>query len=186
MTFSEYTTNLIDGVPHAVYIFLLALFSIGSLILLGFYGIKRGWRYILVFLLVEYVILIYSSTVFFRETQIKRSFNYVPFWSYERPDLYVENMMNIIFFIPIGFILGTIVRTKASLRNGIVAVLLGLCLSFGIEMLQLLFMKGFSETDDIIHNTTGCILGYGLSIFVSHGYESLICYRNKRSKHYII
>ena len=186
MTFGKYTTSLIDGVPHAVYIFLLAFFCIASLILLSFYGIKKGWRYILAFLLVEYVILIYSSTVFFRETQIKRSFNYIPFWSYERSDLYVENIMNIIFFIPIGFILGTIIRIKASHRYWIIAVLLGSCLSLGIEMLQLLFMKGFSETDDIIHNTTGCILGYGLSILVNHGYERLICYRNKRSKHYII
>ena len=28
------------------------------------------------------------------------------------------------------------------------------------ELYPFLFMKGFSEVDDVMHNTLGCILGY--------------------------
>ena len=36
----------------------------------------------------------------------------------------------------------------------------GTGISVTIEALQFYFMKGFSEVDDVMHNTFGCILGY--------------------------
>ena len=38
----------------------------------------------------------------------------------------------------------------------------GLFLSFAIESLQFVLKKGLAETDDIIHNTLGCLIGYGI------------------------
>ena len=37
---------------------------------------------------------------------------------------------------------------------------LGGGLSVFIELLQLIFKKGFCETDDVIHNVLGCLIGY--------------------------
>ena len=31
-----------------------------------------------------------------------------------------------------------------------------------IEILQFCFIKGFLEVDDVMHNTVGCLLGYGI------------------------
>lgn len=39
------------------------------------------------------------------------------------------------------------------------AVLIGCCISFTIEALQFWFIKGFSEVDDVMHNTVGCLIG---------------------------
>lgn len=88
--------------------------------------------------------------------------------------------MNVIVFIPIGMILGSLLRVKGSgLRNGsllkvkgsstseatksmtwFVALMTGMIISVTIESLQFFFMRGFSEVDDVMHNTLGCILGY--------------------------
>ena len=32
---------------------------------------------------------------------------------------------------------------------------------------------GFAETDDVIHNTLGCLLGYGLYSIIKIGYEKI-------------
>lgn len=64
--------------------------------------------------------------------------------------------MNVVVFVPVGLLFGIAF-------NGMkwwVAILLGMAISFGIELLQLLFLKGFSELDDVIHNTIGFVLGY--------------------------
>lgn len=79
--------------------------------------------------------------------------------------------MNVIVFIPVGMILGSLLRVKGS---WLVALLIGFSISVTIEALQFCFLKGFSEVDDVMHNTTGCILGYILiqgSRFMVKGYK---------------
>ncbi len=43
---------------------------------------------------------------------------------------------------------------------------IGVTLSATIELLQLLFRKGLCETDDIIHNVAGCMIGYGVALLL--------------------
>lgn len=64
---------------------------------------------------------------------------------------------NIIWFIPFGFLLPQI--KPYSFRR---TVLLGFLTSLLIEGLQYLFATGISETDDLILNTLGAVLGCGL------------------------
>ena len=45
--------------------------------------------------------------------------------------------------------------------------MIGICLSVGIETLQFVFRKGFSEFDDVMHNTLGCLIGYGMYKVIS-------------------
>lgn len=65
--------------------------------------------------------------------------------------------MNVIVFIPIGMILCSLLRVKGS---WLVALLIGCSISITIEALQFWFMKGFSEVDDVMHNTVGCLIGW--------------------------
>ena len=65
--------------------------------------------------------------------------------------------MNVIVFIPVGMILGSLLRVKGS---WLVALLIGCSISITIEALQFCCMKGFSEVDDVMHNTVGCLIGY--------------------------
>ena len=86
-----------------------------------------------------------------------------PFWSYTAIHggtkvLMQEVLSNVVVFIPIGFLLGIVLR-KGGLA-GVMAV--GIGISVVIELLQFTMMRGFCETDDVIHNAVGCLIGCGL------------------------
>jgi glycopeptide antibiotics resistance protein len=107
-------------------------------------------------LLIEYIFLLFCSTVIFRATGATRQYDFHPFWSYSRPDLLVENIMNVVVFIPVGLLLCCAFKQITWWKT----LLIGCSISITIEALQFFFMKGFSELDDVMHNTLGCILGY--------------------------
>lgn len=73
----------------------------------------------------------------------------------------MEILLNIALFVPIGFLLG------GMMQKGIVKVLLiGCVLSSLIELLQLASGRGLCETNDVIHNTVGCMVGYCLAMLL--------------------
>ena len=69
-----------------------------------------------------------------------------------------EILMNIVMFIPVGILVA--IYSKGNSANVKKPLLVGFLISFIIEILQLIFCKGCCETNDIIHNTIGCVLGY--------------------------
>ena len=197
--FKQYIVNLYQDIPQEVYEGLLYIFCMGLVVFVAWKGLKTGIRYSAILLLVEYVFLIFCSTVFYRTTSELRKYDFHPFWSYERPDLLVENIINVVVFIPVGFLLGSLLRvnygsrlrvkgsgsrsgswlmvkgssTSERLRVGerssgmatksmtwLMVAIIGCGISVTIEALQYIFMRGFSEVDDVMHNTIGCILGY--------------------------
>lgn len=93
----------------------------------------------------------------------------MPFWSYfayfkgEDYSLLNENIMNVVVFVPVGLLAGLASRSM----NWIKALALALCISIPIEVLQFTFEKGFAELDDVMHNSLGCVIGYGLSRLLS-------------------
>ncbi len=78
--------------------------------------------------------------------------------------------MNVIVFIPIGMILGSLLRVKGS---WLIALLIGCSVSVTIEAMQYFLHRGFAETDDVMHNTVGCVIGYGIYKLVRYGYNRL-------------
>lgn len=164
MTFEQYWRSFWRDIPLFVFEGLVLIFVIGVVTLFSAKGFKGGWRYVSGLLLAEYVFLLYCSTVIFRHVSSVREYDFTPFWSYlayfsgSNPQLLPESIMNVLVFIPIGLLLGLISRSMTWLR----ALLIGVCLSVGIESLQFIFLRGFSEFDDVTHNTLGCVIGYGL------------------------
>ena len=181
--FRQYIISLYQGVPQEIYEGLLSVFCMGLVVFIAWKGLKKGLRYSATLLLVEYIFLLFCSTVFFRTTSELRKYDFHPLWSYRaieegRADLLPENIMNVVVFIPIGLILGSRLRVKGSstserLRVGerssgmatksmkwLMVAIIGCGISVTIEALQFIFMRGFSEVDDVMHNTLGCILGY--------------------------
>ena len=163
-----YCFNQINEVPHEVYMALLFFFCVGLIILIVRFGLHRGLGLSMRLLLVEYVFLLYASTVFFRTMSEERECEFIPFWSYRaimdgsEPQLLSENIMNIMVFIPVGVLSGVVFQGM----NWKKLMMIGAGLSVGIEVLQLVFRKGFSEVDDVIHNTLGCAIGYGLWLMI--------------------
>ena len=161
--FRQYIINLYQDIPQEVYEGLLSFFCIGVVVFVEWKGFKTGFRYSTILLLVEYVFL-FCSTVFFRTTSELRKYDFHPFWSYSRPDLFVENIMNVVVFIPVGLMLGSLLRVNGSwLPNGswlmvkgsstseatksmtwLMVAIIGCGISVTIESLQFWFMRGFS------------------------------------------
>ena len=155
--FRQYIISLYKDIPQEVYEGLLSVFCLGVVLFIAFKGVRIGLRWSSVLLLIEYIFLLFCSTVIFRPTGETRQYDFHPFWSYDRPELLVENIMNVIVFIPVGMILGSLLRVKGS---WLVALLIGCSISITVEALQFWFMKGFSELDDVMHNTVGCLIGW--------------------------
>ena len=160
-----YGGTVASGVPVEIYWGLLGLFVVGLLVLIWWKGLRRGFRYGAVLLLAEWVFLVLCAIVFFRETSAERGYNLMPFWSYWDygghnyfVEMFGENILNVLLFVPIGFLTGCGLQGMTFKK----VLILGGGLSVFIELLQFVFKKGFCETDDVIHNVLGCIIGYGL------------------------
>ena len=113
-------------------------------------------------MLISYVLIILGETLLFR-TPSKSGIELTLFWSYEFPELKAQIIANILLFIPLGFLAGNLWGWKA--------IPLATFFSFFIEAIQLVFCLGFFEIDDILHNTSGSVIGCLLV---------LLCSKNKR------
>lgn len=178
--FRQYFISLYQDVPTEVYEGLLILFCLGTIGLIAFVGWKRGWRKIVGLLLAEYVFLIYCSTVICRRiTECVVGNNFSPFWSYEaigngREDLTVENLINMIAFVPVGMMLGSMLRVK---NSWLITLLFGMGISMSIEVMQFVLKRGFAEVDDVIHNTLGCFTGYIIYFIIIKVWNWALKYR---------
>lgn len=160
-----YFDTISSVLPFVFYWGLLGVSFIGSLVLIWWKGLRRGMRYGAMLLLAEWVLLVLCAIVFFRESSADRDYNLMPFWSYWDygghsyfMEMFGENILNVLLFMPIGFLAGCGLRGMTFKK----VLLLGGGFSVFIELLQFVFKKGFCETDDVIHNVLGCIIGYGL------------------------
>ena len=160
-----YARNVVSGVPIEIFWGLLGLFVVGLLVLIWWKGFKLGLRYGSVLLLAEWVCLVLCTIVLFRETSAERVYNLMPFWSYwdygEHSyfmEMFGENILNVMLFVPVGFLAGCGLQGMTFKK----VLFLGGGMSVFIELLQFIFKKGFCETDDVIHNVLGCMIGYGL------------------------
>ena len=97
----------------------------------------------------------------------------------QQPELYREMLMNVFLFFPLGLTLSNALprRWNRWLRIG-VTTLTGCLLSAGIECVQYRFALGLAETDDVLCNTLGALLG-AASLLVAHAIES----HKERARH---
>ena len=115
------------------------------------------------FLLIEWLFLILSSAVIFRERGEYSRINLIPLSSYfdiaENSYLMEKaaiNVLNVAMFVPVGMLL--VFGIKGITWNNV--LLAGLCISLTIELLQFFLKKGLCESDDILHNLLGCVIGF--------------------------
>jgi glycopeptide antibiotics resistance protein len=68
-------------------------------------------------------------------------------------------ILNIAMFVPFGFLFSVYTAQKSRFWKTLLA---GLVFTATIEVLQLLLGRGMFEMDDIINNTMGAVIGYGI------------------------
>ena len=85
---------------------------------------------------------------------------------------YMNILGNIVPFVPLGFLIPTISKKYI---NALKTILISLICIIGIEIFQFITMLGYFDIDDILLNTFGCIIGYGIyvgfrKLFSKHSY----------------
>ena len=159
----KFFIDIFQNVPTGFCVGMLLVLCVGTVLLLAFLGFRKGLRWSAVLLLAEYLVLLLVSSVLARTAQAVRSYDFMPFWSYRAiregdEPLLVQNVMNVIAFIPIGFLLAYAFRRLRWWQ----VLSIGAGFSLLIEVLQFVFKRGFAEFDDVFHNVLGCAIGLGL------------------------
>lgn len=125
-------------------------------------GHAKLWRRINFWIAAAYMVLLLYMTVASRSETPHGGVLLRPFYSFylareENREYYREMLMNVFLFFPLGLTLpfGLSGRKLPILR----AVGIGVILSVCIETLQYAYTLGWTETDDVIMNTLGVLIG---------------------------
>jgi len=114
-----------------------------------------------------YIILVLTFTFIVRETLIwrysgKHEAALIPFRQliglFKRPNhmlWFLQIILNIILFIPFGFMF-PIIHQKLSKAT----IAFGVLLSLAIEIMQYITGRGLADIDDLINNALGAVIGY--------------------------
>lgn len=168
------------------YIFIIAIWLIVAVILKG----SRHNKLYLMVSDVIYILILLYVTLLGRtaSTEYKMELSFL--WEYRlalsgHTGWWVQIFDNIILFVPMGWLWGGLRSGLREQRGGLSqdeikknrvgengtageklkwlkAILFGLCASLIIELCQLVFKLGLFEFDDILNNTVGMIVGYGM------------------------
>lgn len=150
------------------YIFIIVLWLIVAVALRN----RRHYKTYLAVSAVIYMLVLLYVTLLGRtaksEPQMELSF----LWEYQLAlsgSVYWFSQIfdNIMLFVPMGWLYGAMKSNKNFKR----AALFGLCVSALIESCQLVFKLGLFELDDILNNTIGMMIGYGLHYLLERKYK---------------
>lgn len=140
----------------------MALAALGFRLLSRRFG-GRGWRAAVRVVVVCWLAVILVGTLGQRTVGEARTGPYlIPFYSYYQVlnggsrELLRENFMNVALFFPAGLLLCEALPGKGRKLWTIGGLL---ALSIVIELCQYGLGMGLAETDDVIHNTLGAVLG---------------------------
>ena len=164
---TKYVLEFDAGIPKAV-VLGISVITCGAVLLL--FVLKPDnpalVRKISWWMFLTYLLMVLCFTIIFREEKNVAQISMKPIWEYDSLNykLMAESILNVLLFVPLGFLAGSAIRRKQLLRT------VGLCfgISVSIEILQLIAKRGVCNIDDVIHNTLGCFIGYGLF---------LLCYK---------
>lgn len=112
---------------------------------------------------------IFVMTLFRRSIGAEFDFRAKPFESYYIAfaegdiEVLLQIIINIAMFIPIGFLLPCCFKLYEKYRYVLITAVIA---SVSIELLQLIFKMGLFETDDVINNVLGAMVGLGIYVVV--------------------
>ena len=131
-------------------------------------------RRIALSLLIPYLFLTLVATVFTRNPSAEARIMLEPFWTYGQyftdEFTWFEIRANVLLFIPIGILLPLVIKKQVWLPP-----IIGIGISVIIEVIQLITHRGMCETDDVISNTIGFLIGFaafwlvkGIVLMIKH------------------
>lgn len=106
--------------------------------------------------------LVLMFTVLNRQSAGVREVSLVPFVTFinaqTEPELYRTMYMNMLLFLPLGLSLPFALYGKIK-HTVLISIGIGFLFSVGVEAAQYFFLLGRCETDDVIMNTLGVLIG---------------------------
>jgi glycopeptide antibiotics resistance protein len=130
----------------------------------------RPRRVVLFFVCNIYIFLLISITILSREPGSRTEVNLLVFDTFSKNSAdNVYPIENILLFIPFGLLLPLLIK---QFRNVIRISGFGIMSSLVIEVIQYITQRGYFQTDDIIANVLGTLIGYIIFIIVNRCYKS--------------
>ncbi len=130
---------------------------------------KKGFRALCSFLFVAYMAMLIWMALIARAQNNTRELILEPLRSikavlsiYNTFDMFKQIADNIIVFIPVGMLLPAAAGREPSSKSFWFTCGAGLFISLGIETFQYAFSLGYTEVDDLLFNTLGCMVGAGV------------------------
>lgn len=134
--------------------------------------LKRWFR----LFFIAYCLLLLWLTIISRQPRANgRIIKWELFWSYRAwiegesngKVEAIQNINNILLFIPFGFLFPA--------KKWRLLILASITVSALIECVQYIFALGWCEIDDVISNTIGAMIGFGILIFLNKKAGHLKC-----------
>lgn len=158
---ARYVLRILD-VGDIYYLIAVAL----AVVLWALLWNKNRKKRMAITILLPYMFLVVATTIITRKASSNSHPILEPFWSIEailtggrkKAWLALQVILNILMLMPVGLLAPALFEK----RKGAKTVLLGLGSSITIELTQMLTRRGFAEIDDLISNTLGVIIGYGI------------------------
>lgn len=170
-----YIKSLIAFIPYfidvAIYWAWLALIwviiTLIGLIWYNYYNKMCIRQFVATEIIFIYVFYIIVFTVLSRTVMQDYQYELIPFWSYIKAfkgeRVYGKQIVyNILMFVPLG-VMVPMLNQKVRVKS---TVIVGVCFSLIIEVLQLVLKRGMFEFDDIISNSLGAAFGSGIYYLV--------------------
>jgi len=157
---TKYVLEYDAGIPKLV-VLGVSVITCGAVLLLSVLKpdnpalVKRvSW-----WMFLTYLLMVLCFTIIFRDEMDVAQISMKPIWEYASLNykLIAESILNVLLFVPLGFLAGAAIKRKLLRTIGLCC-----CISVTIELLQLVTKRGVCNIDDVIHNTLGGIIGYGL------------------------
>ena len=173
------------GMEYLIYALVIAVVC-GGLFWIGYFVIYKKLlkgrktlslpRFLLYIMFICYIFVVFGATLLSRFAYQTEFFRLVPFYSYieawhQYKDASWRNIiLNIFMLVPFGLLLPYI---HGIFRKFTPTALAGLTFTLLIEVSQLILRRGIFETDDLINNTLGTIIGYGLYRLADYLYKRI-------------
>lgn len=121
-------------------------------------------------ILILYIFFILWATLLSRQPRSSRLVTSL-LWEVKN-HVWVDILINILLFIPLGFLLGISTNSWKS-------IVYGFLLSTFIEISQYMFLLGYCQADDVLNNTIGNFVGIGvwkmLSVLIGKWKNKRMC-----------
>jgi VanZ family protein len=110
---------------------------------------------------------LYIPTAIQTQKKSYLDFSHILFSKNSKQALFGDVILNIIIFIPIGFLLHAVLRRhcESSLKTAAFVFIIGTLFTFGIESLQYFSLTRHSSLVDMINNMVGTAVGIATNIF---------------------